>query len=578
MAKVIGIDLGTTYTVVSCMENNQAMVIPNADGNRLTPSIVAFTSEGKRLVGDIARRQAIINPERTIASIKRRMGTDFRVNIDGKEYTPQEISAMILQKVKADAEKYLNEKIEKAVITVPAYFNDRQREATREAGIIAGLEVMRIISEPTAASLAYGLDKEDIQTILVWDLGGGTFDVSILELSKGVFEVKAVNGNTWLGGDDWDLRIINYLADEFQKENGLDLRENIVALQRLKEVSEKAKIELSSKLSTNIRLPFVAEDENESKHLNFTLSREKFEEMTSDLLMKMIAPTNQALADAGLDAEEIDKVILVGGSTRMPAVRRLIKKITGKNPYININPDEAVSIGAAIQAGVLTGEVKDIVLVDVTPLSLGIDTQGEIFAKIVERNTTIPTSRSQIFTTADDNQTTMDIHVLQGEREISKYNMSLGKFQLRDIPPLSRGDAQVEVVFEIDANGIINVVASDLHTESKDGIKITSPVKLSENEIKRMIKEAEEHQLDDREEREKVEIKIKANNTIYAAQKTIEESKKMGEQSEVFKIKEAIRELKKALANGGSKKINLKSKNLEKICKPLYQKALVKKP
>lgn len=578
MAKVIGIDLGTTYTVVSCMENNQAMVIPNADGNRLTPSIVAFTSEGKRLVGDIARRQAIINPERTIASIKRRMGTDFRVNIDGKEYTPQEISAMILQKVKADAEKYLNEKIEKAVITVPAYFNDRQREATREAGIIAGLEVMRIISEPTAASLAYGLDKEDIQTILVWDLGGGTFDVSILELSKGVFEVKAVNGNTWLGGDDWDLRIINYLADEFQKENGLDLRENIVALQRLKEVSEKAKIELSSKLSTNIRLPFVAEDENESKHLNFTLSREKFEEMTSDLLMKMIAPTNQALADAGLDAEEIDKVILVGGSTRMPAVRRLIKKITGKNPYININPDEAVSIGAAIQAGVLTGEVKDIVLVDVTPLSLGIDTQGEIFAKIVERNTTIPTSRSQIFTTADDNQTTMDIHVLQGEREISKYNMSLGKFQLRDIPPLPRGDAQVEVVFEIDANGIINVVASDLHTESKDGIKITSPVKLSENEIKRMIKEAEEHQLDDREEREKVEIKIKANNTIYAAQKTIEESKKMGEQSEVFKIKEAIRELKKALANGGSKKINLKSKNLEKICKPLYQKALVKKP
>ncbi|MDO8885537.1 molecular chaperone DnaK [Candidatus Oleimmundimicrobium sp.] len=565
MNKVIGIDLGTTNSVVACMENGQAIVIPNAENSRLTPSVTAFTGDGERLVGQLAKNQAVANPERTIASIKRHMGSDYRAKIDGKEYAPQEISSLILQKLKTEAENYLGEKIEKAVITVPAYFNDNQRQATKDAGIIAGLEVIRIINEPTAASLAYGLDIEDVHTILVWDLGGGTFDVSILELGEGVFEVKAVNGNTWLGGDDWDEWTIDYLADEFQREHGIDLRRDKMTFQRLKEAAEKAKIELSIASATDIKLPFIATSPDGPLHLETTLSRAQFEELTKDLLQKMIGPTKQALADAHLEPEEIDRVVLVGGSTRMPAVQELVKSLIGKEPYKNINPDEAVAIGAAIQAGILTGEVRKVVLVDVTPLSLGIETQGGIFAKIIERNTTIPTSKGQIFTTACNDQSEVDIHILQGEREIASYNMSLGRFQLTDIPPASRGEPRIEVTFEIDVNGILHVSAKNLHTDNEQRIRITSSSRLSEREIEQMVKEARLYAEEDKKRREETQIRIQAENMIYAAQVCVKEAKDIAGEAQVEEIEKAIQKIKAALANSEDQEIKSRTEELKEL-------------
>lgn len=571
MTKAIGIDLGTTNSVVAFVEGGQATIIPNAEGGRLTPSVVAFTKDGKRLVGELAKRQAVANPEHTIASIKRHMGSDYKVRIDDKEYTPQEISSLILRKLKTDAENYLGEKIKKAVITVPAYFSDSQRQATKDAGTIAGLDVVRIINEPTAASLAYGLDKEGVHTILVWDLGGGTFDVSILELGEGVFEVKAVNGNTRLGGDDYDDRIMDYLVTEFQKEHGIDLRKDKVALQRLKEAAEKAKIELSSVSITDIKLPFLVTDGDDSKHLDITLTREKIEELTVDLLQKMVGPTRQALADAELEPDDIDRVVLVGGATRMPSVQRLIKELIGKEPYKDINPDEVVAIGAAIQAGILAGEVRKAVLVDVTPLSLGIETQGGIFAKIIERNTTIPTSCGQIFTTAADNQTEVDIHVLQGEREMAMYNVSLGRFQLVGIPPAPRGMPQIEVTFDIDADGIVHVSAKDLHTEKEQSMRITSPKALSEEEVKRMIEEAQAYAEEDRKQREEVEIRIQADSMIHAAQMTMEEAARRLDETKVEEIEKAILKVKTALANDDSQEIKSKTEELEELIRALHE-------
>lgn len=571
MAKAIGIDLGTTNSVVAFVEGGQATIIPNAEGGRLTPSVVAFTKDGKRLVGELAKRQAIANPQHTIASIKRHMGSDYKVRIDDKEYTPQEISSLILRKLKTDAENYLGEKIKKAVITVPAYFNDNQRQATKDAGTIAGLDVVRIINEPTAASLAYGLDREGVHTILVWDLGGGTFDVSILELGEGVFEVKAVNGNTWLGGDDYDDRIMDYLVTEFQKEHGIDLRKDKVALQRLKEAAEKAKIELSSVSITDIKLPFLVTDGDDSKHLDITLTREKFEELTVDLLQKMVSPTRQALADAELEPDDIDRVVLVGGATRMPSVQRLIKELIGKEPYKDINPDEVVAIGAAIQAGILAGEVRKAVLVDVTPLSLGIETQGGIFAKIIERNTAIPTSCGQIFTTAADNQTEVDIHVLQGEREMAMYNVSLGRFQLTGIPPAPRGMPQIEVTFDIDADGIVHVSAEDLHTEKEQSMRITSPKALSEEEVKRMIEEAQAYAEEDRKQQEEVEIRIQGDSMIHAAQMTMEEAARRLDETKVEEIEKAILKVKTALANDDSQEIKSKTEELEELIRALHE-------
>jgi len=562
--------LGTTNSVVATLEDGQPKVLPNAEGDRLTPSVVAFTLDEGRLVGKLAKRQGVANPERTVISIKRRMGSDYRVRIGLKQYTPQEISALILQKLKNDAENYLGEKIEKAVVTVPAYFNDAQRQATKDAGRIAGLEVIRIINEPTAAALAYGLDKEDIHTILVWDLGGGTFDVSILDLGEGVFEVKAVNGNTWLGGDDWDKQIMDYLADEFQKEHGIDLRKDRIARQRLREAAEKAKIELSSALTTCVRLPFIVTSENSSKHLEITLTRAKFEDITQDLLQKMISPTKQALADARLKPQNINRVILVGGATRMPAVQELARELLGKQPYKHIDPDEAVAMGAAIQAGVLTGNMKDIVLVDVTPLSLGIETLGGVFAKIIERNTSIPISCGQIFTTAADNQTTVDIHVLQGEREMTAHNMSLGRFQLMDIPPAPRGIPRIELIFDIDANGILHVSAQDLHTGNEQRIKITSSTALSKEEIERMIKEAQAHAGEDKEKREKVEIGIRADNMIAAAEVAIQEEKDKVGNIEIEELEKGILNLKAALASGDPQQIKSRTEQLEELIKSLY--------
>ena len=523
MSKIIGIDLGTTNSCVAVMEGGEPVVIPNAEGARTTPSVVAFTKNGERLVGQVAKRQAVTNPDRTIISIKRDMGTDRRISIDGKDYTPQDISAMILMKLKADAEAYLGETVTQAVITVPAYFSDSQRQATKDAGRIAGLEVLRIINEPTAAALAYGLDKDDSHKILVYDLGGGTFDVSLLEIGDGVFEVLATNGNTRLGGDDFDQRIIDYLAAEFKKENNIDLKADRMALQRLKEAAEKAKIELSGVMSTNINLPFITADATGPKHLDITLTRAKFDELTRDLVDATVAPMQNALRDAGLTASEIDRVILVGGSTRIPAVQEAVRKMTGKEPYRNINPDECVAIGAAIQGGVLGGEVKDVLLLDVTPLSLGIETMGGVFTRLIDRNTTIPCTKSQIFSTAADGQTSVEVHVLQGEREMAAGNKTLGRFQLTGIAPAPRGVPQIEVTFNIDRNGIVNVSAKDLGTGNEQKVTITSSTNLTEDEINQRVKEAEQYAAEDKKRKEEVETLNRADSMIFEVDKQLKE-------------------------------------------------------
>ena len=524
MSKIIGIDLGTTNSCVAVMEGGQPTVIANAEGSRTTPSVVAFTKDGERLIGQVAKRQAVTNPDRTVISIKREMGTAYKVNIDGKQYTPQDISAMILTKMKETAESYLGEKVTQAVITVPAYFNDSQRQATKDAGRIAGLEVLRIINEPTAASLAYGLDKEENQKILVYDLGGGTFDVSILDIGDGVFEVLSTNGNTRLGGDDFDQRIIDYVADQFKKENGIDLKQDKIAAQRLKEAAEKAKIELSGTTTANINLPFITADATGPKHLDVTLTQAKFNELTADLVEATVEPMRKALKDAGLTVDQINKIILVGGSTRIPAVQEAVKKVTGKEPFKGINPDECVAIGAAIQGGVLGGEVKDVLLLDVTPLSLGLETEGHIFTKLIERNTTIPTSKSQVFSTAADGQTTVEINVLQGERQMAYDNKSLGRFQLTGIAPAPRGVPQIEVTFSIDNNGIVNVSAKDKATGNEQQITITASTNLTEEEINQRVKEAEQFAEQDRKRKEEVETLNHADSLIYETEKTLRDN------------------------------------------------------
>ncbi|AQS55343.1 molecular chaperone DnaK [Novibacillus thermophilus] len=572
MGKVIGIDLGTTNSCVAVMEGGEATVIPNPEGNRTTPSVVAFSKEGERLIGEVAKRQAITNPEKTVISIKRHMGSDYKVKIDGKEYTPQEISAMILQKLKSDAEAYLGEKVTKAVITVPAYFNDSQRQATKDAGKIAGLEVERIVNEPTAAALAYGLEKEEDQTILVYDLGGGTFDVSILELGDGFFEVKATSGDNKLGGDDFDQAIIDYLVEEFKKENGIDLSQDRMAMQRLKDAAEKAKKDLSGVLTTTISLPFITADATGPKHLEVNLSRAKFEDLTSHLVERTMGPTRQALKDAGLEPSDVDRVILVGGSTRIPAVQEAIQKLTGKEPHKGVNPDEVVALGAAVQAGVLSGDVKDVVLLDVTPLSLGIETLGGVFTKLIERNTTIPTSKSQIFSTAADNQTSVDIHVLQGEREMAADNKTLGRFQLTDIPPAPRGVPQIEVTFDIDANGIVNVSAKDKGTGKSQKITITSSSGLSEEEIERMVKEAEAHAEEDKKRRERAELRNEADQLVFTTEKTLKDLGDKVDEAEKKKAEDAKDRLKKALEGDDDEAIKKAKDELQQIVQQLSVK------
>ncbi|KKB36416.1 molecular chaperone DnaK [Bacillus thermotolerans] len=571
MSKIIGIDLGTTNSCVAVLEGGEPKVIPNPEGNRTTPSVIAFKN-GERQVGEVAKRQAITNPN-TIASIKRHMGTDYKVEIDGKEYSPQEISAMILQHLKSYAEDYLGEKVEKAVITVPAYFNDAERQATKDAGRIAGLEVERIINEPTAAALAYGMDKmEEDQTILVYDLGGGTFDVSILELGDGVFEVRSTAGDNRLGGDDFDQVIIDYLVEEFKKENGIDLSKDKMAMQRLKDAAEKAKKDLSGVTSTQISLPFITAGDAGPLHLELTLTRAKFEELSSDLVERTMGPVRQALSDAGLSASEIDRVILVGGSTRIPAVQEAIKKATGKDPHKGVNPDEVVAMGAAVQGGVLTGDVKDVVLLDVTPLSLGIETMGGVFTKLIERNTTIPTSKSQVFSTAADNQTAVDIHVLQGERSMASANKTLGRFQLTDIPPAPRGIPQIEVTFDIDKNGIVNVSAKDLGTGKEQNITIKSSSGLSDEEIDRMVKEAEENAEADKKLKEEVELKNEADQLIFTTEKTLKELEGKVDADEVKKAEEAKDELKAALEKNELEEIRTKKDALSEIVQNLSVK------
>ena len=555
MSKIIGIDLGTTNSCVAVMEGGEPTVIANAEGARTTPSVVAFAKNGERLVGQVAKRQAVTNPERTIISIKRDMGTDRKIVIDGKTLTPPEISAMILQKLKADAESYLGETVTKAVITVPAYFSDSQRQATKDAGRIAGLEVERIINEPTAAALAYGLDKGDAHKILVYDLGGGTFDVSLMEVGDGVFEVLATGGDTHLGGDDFDNRLIDYIAAEFQKENGIDLKQDRMALQRLKEAAEKAKIELSGLMSVNVNLPFITADATGPKHLDVTISRAKFNELTAHLVDRTIAPLTQALKDAGLTAKDIDKVILVGGSTRIPAVQEAVQRVTGKEPYKGINPDECVAIGAAIQGGVLGGDVKDVVLLDVTPLSLGIETLGGVFTKLIERNTTIPVKQTQVFSTAADGQTSVDVHVLQGEREFAADNKTLGRFQLSGIAPAPRGVPQIEVTFDIDANGIVHVSAKDKGTGKEQSISITASSNMSEDEIKKAVNEAEQFAAEDKKRKEAVEVNNQCDQLIYQSEKTLKELDSKLEAADKATIEEGLKKLRDVRATEDTEKI-----------------------
>jgi len=572
MGKIIGIDLGTTNSCVAVMEGGEYVIIPNAEGARTTPSVVAFSKSGERMVGTVAKRQAITNPDRTISSIKREMGTNYKVKIDDKEYTPQEISAMVLQKLKADAEAYIGEKVTQAVITVPAYFSDAQRQATKDAGKIAGLEVMRIINEPTAAALAYGLDKDNEQKIMIYDLGGGTFDVSILEIGDGVFEVLATAGNNRLGGDDFDQRVMDFLADEFKRENGIDLRGDKMAMQRLKEAAEKAKIELSGVTSTNINLPFITADATGPKHLDVTMSRAKFNEITADLVAKTIEPVKRALNDAGLTASQIDKVLLVGGSTRIPAVQDEVRKIIDKEPHKGINPDECVAAGAAIQGGVLGGDVKDLLLLDVTPLSLGIETLGGVFTKLIERNTTIPTKKSQVFSTAADSQTSVEIHVLQGEREMAQYNKTLGRFVLDGIPPAPRGVPQIEVTFDIDANGIVHVSAKDLGTGKEQRITIQSNTNMSDEEINKAVKDAEMFAEEDKKRKEEIDIRNNADQMVYQSEKTLKEVEDKIDASEKAKVQTAIDNLKEKLKGTDTEAIKAATEELSKAFFEISQK------
>ena len=575
MSKIIGIDLGTTNSCVAVMEGGEPVVIANAEGSRTTPSVVAFAKNGERMVGQVAKRQAIQNPDRTIASIKRQMGTDHKVTVDGKSYTPQEISAMILQKLKADAEAYLGQKITEAVITVPAYFNDSQRQATKDAGKIAGLDVKRIINEPTAAALAYGVDKEEDQKIMVYDLGGGTFDVSILDIGDGIIEVLATAGDTHLGGDDFDQRIMDYLAAEFKKENGIDLTSDKVAMQRLKEAAEKAKIELSGVTTSNINLPYITADATGPKHLDVTLTRAKFNELTADLVEKTMVPVRQAMKDANLSASDISKVLLVGGSSRIPAVQEAVKKITGKDGFKGINPDECVAVGAAIQGGVLGGDVNGMLLLDVTPLSLGIETMGGIFTKLIDRNTTIPVSKSQIFSTAADNQTSVEVNVLQGEREFAADNKSLGRFHLDGIAPARRGVPQIEVKFDIDANGIVNVSATDKGTGKEQHITITASTNLSEDDINKAVKEAEEYASQDKARKEEVDARNTADQVVYQSEKTLDELGDKVTESEKAPIKAAIEKLRETLKGNDTAAIKADTEALQQafysISEKLYQ-------